>query len=106
MPVFHRVSLFCTMSYHFGNYPISYPPVSCIVMFIFSSRHQLEKTSGDDDDDNDDQCRRVTYRRSSSIFILISCIPVFHCVSLFYMMRYHLQLRTKVVSVAMIGLNL
>jgi len=67
-------------------------------------RNQLEKTSGDDDDD--DQCMRVTYRRSSSIFILISCIPVFHRVSLFYMMRYHLQLRTKVVSVAMIGLNL
>ena len=31
---FHRVSLFCTMSYHFSIYPISYPPLSCIIMFI------------------------------------------------------------------------
>ncbi len=36
IPVFHRVSLFCTMSYHYSNYPISYPPLSCIIMSISS----------------------------------------------------------------------
>ena len=78
----------------------------CDVYLFTSHHHQLEKTSGDDDDDDDDQCMRVTYRRSSSIFILKSCIPVFHCVSLFCTMGYHLQLRLKYVSVALIGLNL
>jgi len=39
------------------------------VYLFTSSRHQLEKTSGDDDDnddddDDDDQCMRVTYHRS------------------------------------------
>ena len=33
---FYRVSLFCTMSYLFSNYPISYPPLSYIIMSIFS----------------------------------------------------------------------
>ena len=54
----------------------------CIVYLFTSTRHQLEKTSGDDDDDDDDdddQCMRVTYRRSCSIFIFISCILLYPC---------------------------
>ena len=64
---FHCVSLFCTMSYHFSYQPI---PFMYYNVYLFtSSRHQLEKTSGDDDDD--DQCRRVTYRRSMLMMISV-----------------------------------
>ena len=67
-------------------------------VYLFTSpRHHLEKTSGDDDDD---QSRRVTYRRHrSSSSRSRSCQSILHD-------EYHLQLRSKDVSIALIGLNL